>query len=247
MSEKTKELMAEHKNLAMAKLHFQGDIQSLTKGSSVEFNGKKQYDYVDLATLLDYALPILSRHGLLLEQFNIERDVSNVKETRAADGSSTKETHYVRTMVGIKTVLVHPVSGESQSNELFDTSDIKDIKARGGMITYLRRYSALTILQLSAEDDDAGSGGAPKKLGERSPDPEQKPAQRSAPPAKKPEGATKKTDAEIKKEFDDLGLNDTNVQKALAAVSINTMLAAIAFRKKYESTAQMMDAIEGGV
>lgn len=242
MSEKAQTLMAEHKNLAMAKLHFQSEISSLTKASSVEFNGKKQYDYVDLATLLDYALPILTKHGLLLEQFNIERDISNVKETKAADGTSTKETHYVRTIVGIKTVLTHPASGEHQTNELFDTSDIRDIKARGGMITYLRRYSALTMLQLSAEDDDAGSGGQPKAPRTPTPDPEKKPAAKA--PDKKP-GEVKKTDAEIKAEFDELGLNSKDIQIALQGVGINTMAAAIKFRRKYETTEQMMNAIGG--
>ena len=245
MSEKTngENLVYAHKSLAMAKLHFQGEIKSLTKSSSVEFNGKKQYDYVDLAATLDYVLPILTKHGLLLEQFTVERDITNKRETKAADGAVTKEEHYVRTILGIRTVLSHPETDEKQENVLYDSSEIKDIKARGGMITYLRRYSALTILGLSAEDDDAGSGGQPKAPRTPTPDPEKKPAAR--PPEKKP-GEVKKTDAEITAEFDELGLNTKEVQIALQAVGINTMAAAIKFRRKYETTEQMMAAIEGG-
>lgn len=241
MSEETNDKTA-HKSLAMAKLHFQGDIKSLTKSSSVEFNGKKQYDYVDLATTLDYVLPILTMHGLLLEQFTVERDITNKRESKAADGTVTKEEHYVRTIIGIRSVLSHPETGGVQENILYDSSEIKDIKARGGMITYLRRYSALTILGLSAEDDDAGSGGQPKAPRAPTPDPEKRPAAKA--PQSKPD-EVKKTDAEIKAEFDELGLNTKEVQLALQAVGINTMAAAIKFRRKYETTEQMMSGIEG--
>lgn len=242
MSENKDEERIVHKSLAMAKLHFQGEIKSLTKSSSVEFNGKKQYDYVDLAALMDYALPILTKHGLLLEQFTTQRDITNKRETKAADGTVTKDEHYVKTTIGIRSVLSHPETSSTQDNLLYDASDIKSIKEMGGLITYLRRYSALTILGLSAEDDDGGSGGKPKGDRTPTPDPEKKPA---AKPADKKPAEPKKTDAEIKKEFEDLGLGDKGVQTALQAVGINTMAAAIKFRANYPSTEAMMAAIEG--
>lgn len=252
MNEKTAPTLTAHKNLAAAKLAFQGDIKSLEKNATVSF-GNTGYDYIDLAGILDYVLPILTKHGILLEQYNVERDVNNTRKT--ADG--TIEEHYARTLVGIRTIVTHVESGESMSNTLCDPSEVKDIKGRGALITYLRRYSILTVLGLSAEDDDAGSGGKKKQpLGTG--DPEQRKQQ--PPPKtddKKPAGQPpksalpaaneplKKTDEEIQAEFKELGLDSKEAKEALTSVNIGTMQGAIAFRKKFGTTQEMIEGIMG--
>lgn len=237
-----------HKSLAAAKLAFQSEIKSIVKDAEGQ-TGNQVYDYLTLPALLDYALPILSKHGLLLEQFNADREIYNERSKEDGTGKSHEKV-FNKIVIGIRTVLTHVDSKESQENLLYDASEIANIKARGSLITYLRRYSALTMLGLSAEDDD-GSGGDQKKP-PRTPDPErrpalaQKPADRAPAPRKDPNDEKKTREAAIQKEFNDLGLSAPEVQKALGAVNITTMVAAIAFYKRFNDLEKMMNALNGG-
>lgn len=212
--------MEKHKNLASARLAFQGEIKSLTKNSEVSFTGKHQYSYIDIAGVLDYVLPILTKHGILLEQYNIRSEVYNNRNT-----SEVVESHYLKSTVGIRTVLTLAETGEKVENELFEDSDIKDVRVRGSIITYLRRYSLLTVLGLSAEDDDAGSGGQQK------------------PGFKKPES---KPIDDVQAKFKSLGLDSQEAKSALSSVNITTMESAIKFREKFSSVEAMIAGITGG-
>ena len=242
--------MGEQKSggLSQALRQFQSEIESIERTSGVDFTNKDgrrtKYDYVDLAAVLDYVLPKLSKNGLVLMTTSVYNPIVKTETQKKTDGTEVVTSQVIRQVHGIEASVTHVESGESIKETCYFEHEAKDIKDLGAQLTYKWRYAIFTLLCLSAkgEDDDAGSGGQPKAPRAATPDPERRPAAKA--PEKKP-GEVKKTDAEIKAEFDELGLNTKEVQLALQAVGINTMAAAIKFRRKYETTEQMMSGIEG--
>ncbi len=76
----------------------------------------------------------------------------------------TTETKDGKNMVSVTTRITEPISGEFEEVEVF--SPLVDEKAQsfGSTVTYLRRYSLVSIFNMSTEDDDgnAGSGNNEK-------------------------------------------------------------------------------------
>lgn len=110
----------------------QGEMGGAKKGSENPFFGSK---YADIASVLKAAMPALTAHGLCLMQF---------------PGWSTD--HSWATMT---TVLAHGSGGMATSEMACPMAKVDGPQALGSLITYMRRYSAQSILAVPAEDDDA--------------------------------------------------------------------------------------------
>jgi hypothetical protein len=117
--------------LATALVAVQGEMPALKKTANNPFFKSK---YVDLATVMENILPILSRNGIALTQF-----VSNI------DGQSA-----------LTTTLVH-TSGEYMSAQMPLLLPKNDPQGQGSAITYARRYGAMAALGIVADEDDDGN------------------------------------------------------------------------------------------
>jgi hypothetical protein len=117
--------------LATALVAVQGEMPALKKTANNPFFKSK---YVDLATVMENILPILSKHGIALTQF-----VSNI------DGQSA-----------LTTTLVH-TSGEYMSAQMPLLLPKNDPQGQGSAITYARRYGAMAALGIVADEDDDGN------------------------------------------------------------------------------------------
>ena len=109
----------------------QAEIENATKGST---NPHFKSKYADLAEVLNTARPVLSKHGLALQQFP------------AFDGS----------MVSVTTVLTHS-GGGYVSGTMSCVPAKSDAQGVGSATTYLRRYSASAVVGIAQEDDDGQS------------------------------------------------------------------------------------------
>lgn len=120
--------------LATALVAVQSQMPTLTKSSNNPFFKSK---YVDLATVMESILPILSQNGIAITQF-----VSNI------DGQSA-----------LTTTLVH-TSGEYMSAQMPLLLPKNDPQGQGSAITYARRYGAMAALGIVADEDDDGNKAA---------------------------------------------------------------------------------------
>lgn len=97
--------------------------------------------YADLEAVLDAVSPALAKAGLVL-----------VQRTQVAEGGS----------VLLITDLVHAETGERLSATYpLIPARANDPQALGGCLTYARRYSALALLGIAAEDDDGQQASKP--------------------------------------------------------------------------------------
>jgi len=117
--------------LAKALVAVQGEMPKLVKSANNPFFKSK---YVDLATVMESILPVLSKNGLAITQF-----VSNI------DGASA-----------LTTTLVH-TSGEYMSATMPLLLPKNDPQGQGSAITYARRYGAMAALGIVADEDDDGN------------------------------------------------------------------------------------------
>jgi len=109
----------------------QGEMGGAKKGSENPFYGSK---YADIAAVLKAAMPAITAHGLCLMQFP-GRDHND--------------------WVTMTTVLAHGSGGRVTSEMACPMAKADGPQALGSLITYMRRYSAQSILAVPAEDDDA--------------------------------------------------------------------------------------------
>ena len=120
--------------IAKALSAFQGELKPIQKDETATAN-KYSWNYLSLPAVLEMALPLLSKHGLALVQASEQGD----------DGL------YVTTM------LLH-TSGEYIENTLrlaIVSTGSNAIHAAGSAITYARRYEAMALLGIAADDTDA--------------------------------------------------------------------------------------------
>lgn len=116
------------KELATALCKFQGEVETIKKGSENPFYHSR---YADLTAILDTIRKPLSENGLSFVQF--------------PTGQS-----------GLETTLMH-TSGEWMS-ATYEMKPVKnDPQGLGSAITYQRRYALGSILGLSTDDDDDGN------------------------------------------------------------------------------------------
>jgi hypothetical protein len=107
----------------------QAELVNPHKNKTVK-TGTFQFDYADLASILDQVRPVLARHGLAISQ-------------------SIGGEHGVVTV----TTTLHHTSGESIQWGPLPGPSGPDWKTLGGAITYARRYALTAALGLSADDD----------------------------------------------------------------------------------------------
>lgn len=139
----------------------QGELSTVMADSTGQIGGKKtvarHYRYLSLAGLLEALNPLLGKNKLSFSQYPIGNSI--ICWLGHADGQWIA-TRFVSTILG-------------GSNE-----GISDAQAYGSALTYLRRYSMMSIFGLAAEDDDGHSAGS-----QSPPSPPPSPPPSHAPPS----------------------------------------------------------------
>jgi hypothetical protein len=116
------------KNIAGALVDFQSSVSKVAKESNNPFFKSK---YASLANILDTIQKPLSECGLAISQF--------------PDGNA------------LTTIILHAESGEwMESSYVMPVAKQNDPQAMGSAITYARRQSIGSILNLNIDDDDDG-------------------------------------------------------------------------------------------
>jgi len=136
---KTEKKAAEVKPISHANIYdaleaAKDDFPVFYKNNEVSF-GTTNYSFVDLRTILEKTRPILKKHGLAVIQ--------------TLDAILDKPA--------LKTVLRHGATSEEIVSLTVLTLAKQDPQAGGSAITYFRRYSYVTMLELKTsdiEDDD---------------------------------------------------------------------------------------------
>lgn len=105
--------------------NLQNDITKITKNTDNPYYKSK---YSDLSAIYDEIKPKIKEHGFLL----LQRVVGNV----------------------LKSELIHIESGKKVESEMDLLTAKPDMQQLGSAITYARRYSILSILNIETEDDD---------------------------------------------------------------------------------------------
>ena len=123
-------IMSELNEIAAALSKLQGEVLNATKDKQ-GYN----YNYADLAQVLDIARPLMAKHGLSLTQL-----------------PTTQTTGHI----GLTSILMHS-SGQSISSffELPIEGQKVVAQSAGSVITYMRRYSLAAILGIAQDDNDA--------------------------------------------------------------------------------------------
>jgi hypothetical protein len=124
------------------------------------------YKYADLKSIMDAALPILNRNGIIVVQklgSSIENEADNISVCTTLIHVDSGET--------IESTISHPIlinQGKTKQGK----DQMTPIQAAGSVSTYLRRYAISAILGLVTEDDldgnhprgnDNGNGQQPKQ------------------------------------------------------------------------------------
>lgn len=120
--------------LAEALSHCQGEFTSVKKGTKA-FN----YNYADIAAVLETSSPITSKYGIAVTQMNISKVVNGML------------------LSGVRTILMHSSGGYVYSEIFVPTQATKSntlVQMTGVNITYLRRYGIQSALGLATTDND---------------------------------------------------------------------------------------------
>ena len=128
-----------HKNIAEAMAAAQADFPDIPKTKTATVRGKTkggepysyEYAYADFADVLKVVRPILSKHGLSINQ-PIRR-----KELK----------------LHLTTVIRH-VSGETIESDGLPIPEIMDPQQLGSLLTYWKRYDGCALLGIQPEADD---------------------------------------------------------------------------------------------
>lgn len=117
----------------------QNDIRSLGKDSQ-----GYGYKYLSLAVLMDYALPITSKYGLSITQFE--------------DGCGNLVTmliHESGQFIKGKSTLIDP--------DRIEMKGINIEQKRGSILSYEKRYALQAILGITTNEDDNDASSGPKQ------------------------------------------------------------------------------------
>lgn len=129
------------KNLYSALLAAQREFAPVPKDGR---NPAFRSTYATLGAVQETAFPVLHKHGLLV--------IQSARTDWLTNGSP---------VVTVGATLVHAESGESISQELGLMPAKVDPQGIGSAISYGRRYILLTMLGLSADDDDGQAASRP--------------------------------------------------------------------------------------
>lgn len=124
--------------LAEALCAFQAEMGSVPKTATNPFFKSK---YADLATCVQTAMPVHTKHGL-----SVSQDPSTDEEGRPT----------------LITTLMH-TSGEWKESEAVLYLTKEDPQAQGSAITYMRRYAYCAVLGIVADDDDDAEAATDRK------------------------------------------------------------------------------------
>lgn len=119
--------------LGVALAKFNGEISSISKDAKNPFF---KSDYVTLDKLIIATRDILQKNGLSILQMPLSKDSGEI---------------------GIQTILLHESGEYIETNPLFMKPVKNDPQGAGSLITYLRRYSYQSILNLNTGEDDDGN------------------------------------------------------------------------------------------
>jgi hypothetical protein len=103
--------------------------------------------YLSLEALLGEVLPVLNKHGLALIQLP----------------SFVYTSGALAAVPALTTRLVHDESGESIETTMLLLASKSDPQGQGSAITYARRYSLMSMLGLSADEDDDGNAASSQR------------------------------------------------------------------------------------
>lgn len=118
------------KAIMPAILAFQGETEGVKRDAA---NPHFKSRYASLEAVIDYARPVLQRHGLVFIQ----------APGRIIDGA-----------LEVTTRIVHAESGEWQESTMHIPLGKKDPQGAGSALTYAQRYSLMAALGLPPTDDD---------------------------------------------------------------------------------------------
>lgn len=118
--------------LCVSLMKFNCEVGSISKDKKNPFF---KSDYVTLDKLIIETRPILSKYGLSVMQFPVDKDG----------------------MVGVQTLLLHESGEFIEGNEFYLKPAKNDPQAYGSAVTYARRYTYQAILNLNTGDDDDGN------------------------------------------------------------------------------------------
>lgn len=117
------------------------EMPKIIKGKKVDFTtakGRTNYQYEDLASIMDQVGPVLSRHGL------------SVRYRTSAEPNQPI----------VVTCIVSHAAGHEEENTLMagrdDSGNKNSIQQIGSTVTYLQRYTLKAALGLAAAADDDG-------------------------------------------------------------------------------------------
>lgn len=108
-----------------------GEMTNPPKNRIVNVPGKYKFEYADLAIILDTVRPVLAKNGLAVSQ-----------PVAFKDGK-----------IFVTTKIRH-VSGVVVEEATLDGKDPGAPQQQGSLISYLRRYQLVSILGITADDDD---------------------------------------------------------------------------------------------
>lgn len=114
----------------------QAEYPAIPKTKEVKFQSNRgliQYKYADLADINKAIAPINAKHGLAITQ------IVDVEENN----------------VLVQTIILHS-SGQQLETGVLSAPYSGDVKSMGALITYLRRYSLSSALNIVTDDDVDG-------------------------------------------------------------------------------------------
>ena len=124
------------KNLAKALLEAQKEMGNAIKDSTNPFFKSK---YADLNSIREACLPALNKHGISVLQPICHIDGKNF----------------------VKTILLHESGEYMESLIEIICSKPNDAQSQGSGVTYARRYSLQSFVNIGADDDDGNSASTP--------------------------------------------------------------------------------------
>lgn len=108
-----------------------GEMTNPPKNRVVNVPGKYRFEYADLAIILDTVRPVLAKNGLAVTQPVAFKDGKILVTTK-----------------------IRHVSGVVVEEATLDGKDPGTPQQQGSLISYLRRYQLVSILGITADDDD---------------------------------------------------------------------------------------------
>jgi hypothetical protein len=118
----------------------QSEVQSLEQNAQ---GGGGRYKYTTLGSLLESALPILTRHG-----------VSVIQPITENDGGLAIQTIFIHTGGAQWTAGITPIPDDNGTLK----GGCSSIQNLGANLTYMRRYSLASALGIASEKDTDGVG-----------------------------------------------------------------------------------------